>query len=206
MQRTAVSTDVHGGVDVTGRRASIARVGALLLAISAMAAALLVVSPPSAELVGTGSAQVPPVTLVGPTRTARAHLQDISGDGITGSVNFEDDGTRLQVTGQARGFVRERRYFSLVYGVRSQGPGEGSNPCGRDDTLNFEQMLVAEWLPASGTQRTLATVTPKLTVGLEQIRTVSIRQLTAPLLPDVTQDFPPQAFELRSCGLIKRTN
>jgi hypothetical protein len=194
--------DADGGAAVTGRGRPVVRVGALLLTISAIAAALLVVSPPSAELVATGNAQA----LVGPTRTAKANLVSISNSGIRGNVWFEDDGTRLEVTGSARGFIPQRRYFTLVYGVKSQAPGEGSNPCGRDDTLNFEQMLVAEWLPAGGRTRTLATPAPKLTVGLEQIRTVSIRQLTAPLLPDVTQDFPPQAFELRSCGLIQPTN
>lgn len=205
MQGTASPWDAQGDAAVTAGARPARRVLLLLLLICALAAALLIVSPPSSELVGTSDAQVPPISLTGPTRTARAHLVDISGDRIKGTVWFEDDGTRLQVTGSASGFVRERRYFTLVYGVKSQGPREGSNPCGRDDTLNFEQMLIAEWLPASGTQRTLATPVPKLTVGLEQIRTASVRQLTAPLLPDVTQDLPPQAFELRSCGLIKRT-
>lgn len=199
MHRTATLTDAERGPSVTGRTAPPRRVGLLLLIIGALAAGLLVASPPSAELVGTGDAQA----LAGPTRSARAKLVPINNSGIRGTVSFKDDGTRLEVTGSANGFVPQRRYFTLVYGVRSQGPGEGDNPCGRDDTLNFEQMLVAEWLPAGGKTRTLATPAPKLTVGLEQIRTVSIRQLTAPLLPDPAQDLPPQAFELRSCGLIR---
>lgn len=139
-----------------------------------------------------------------------ANLSTINSSGVTGSVSFEDDGTRLYASGTASGFVPERRYFSLVYGVKSAAPGEPGIPCGRDDTLNFEQMLLGEWLPAGATTRNLVMTPstapqPKLTVGLEQIRTVSIRQLTAPLLPDVTKDFPPQAFELRACGLIAKT-
>lgn len=206
MSGTASPTDAQERFPVSPRLAPAARLGLLLLLICSLAAALLLVSPPSSELVGTSNAQVPVISLVGPTQTARAYVRAMNNSGISGNIFFEDDGTRMNVTGVANGFVRERRYFTLVYGVKSKAPGEGGSPCGRDDTLNFEQMLIGEWLPASGTQRTLSTVVPKLTVGLEQIRTVSIRQLTAPLLPDLTQDFPPQAFELRSCGLIRRTN
>lgn len=48
---------------------------------------------------------------------------------------------------------------------------------------------------------TKSTVAP-LGVHLNEIKTVSIRQATVPLLPNILQDIRPQLFSIRACGEI----
>lgn len=49
---------------------------------------------------------------------------------------------------------------------------------------------------------TKPTIAP-LGVHLNEIKTVSIRQATIPLLPNILQDIRPQLFAIRACGEIK---
>lgn len=140
------------------------------------------------------------------TATASASLVPFNNSGIWANINFEQDPAlpagsgELRVTGKAQNMVPYRQYVTLVYGVNTVATGP--NACGRDATLNFEQMLVAEWLPISGTNRTLTG--SKFTVNLNQIKTVSVREINPPVLPNVFKDLPPQAFQLRACGLINK--
>lgn len=60
-------------------------------------------------------------------------------------------------------------------------------------------------LPA-GTSRSLNVSKPTIAplgVHLNEIKTVSIRQATIPLLPNILQDIRPQLFAIRACGEIK---
>lgn len=148
-----------------------------------------------------GVSPVNPQEVQGTPGTARARLLPFRSSGISGTLNFEQDAIQLRVTGSATGFTPFRQYVSLVYGNKTVATGPKA--CGRDDTLNFEQMVLAEWLPVDATTRTLQPVS-KVTVTLDQIKTASIRMVDAPLLPNPFQDLPPQAFVLRACGLIQR--
>lgn len=49
---------------------------------------------------------------------------------------------------------------------------------------------------------TKPTISP-LGVHLNEIKTVSIRQATIPLLPNILQDIRPQLFAIRACGEIR---
>jgi hypothetical protein len=102
-------------------------------------------------------------------------------------------------------------------------------PCVDDGTLGFtipddvrgdllfdptamQRMLLGPWrgsgllgLVFGGSTRTLYVTKPTNSlVGtrLNEIKTVSIRQATVPLLPDVTTDLRPQTFTLVACGEI----
>lgn len=165
-----------------------------------------------------------------PTTTAVAQLAPVGGSGISGTLYFTDNGPTLSVSGNASGMQLFGQYVSLVYGLNSNADVTGQTPpgpCADDGTLGegiFNQgggsvlfspvattrMLLGAW-PLVGTSRTLPVPWVKPTdspggVGLDEVRTVSIRQPVLPLLPNIFQDIRPQVFNLRACGLIQPTS
>lgn len=76
----------------------------------------------------------------------------------------------------------------------------------------MQRMLLGQWTGSGllgslfgGSTRTLYVTKPTnplLGTRLEEIKTVSIRQATIPLLPNPAADLRPQAFVLVACGEI----
>ncbi|MGH3943300.1 MAG: hypothetical protein ACRDTG_32685 [Pseudonocardiaceae bacterium] len=109
-------------------------------------------------------------------------------------------------------------------------PFTGPGPCVDDRTLGVEpapfpggnpgdlifspsatarMFLPSLWSGALGlpvgTSRSLNVTKPTIAplgVRLNEIKTVSIRQATIPLLPNILQDIRPQLFSIRACGEI----
>ena len=109
-------------------------------------------------------------------------------------------------------------------------PFTGPGPCVDDRTLGSEPPPIPSGMPGDlifspsatarmllpslwsgplglpvGTSRSLNVTKPTvapLGVRLNEIKTVSIRQATIPLLPNILQDVRPQLFSIRACGEI----
>lgn len=174
---------------MTSSSFNIRRIVVLVVAFSLVTAgvgALTVAA--NAQSQRTGSASVPPVVT----------------DGPTGSIQFVDDGVQIYAQGQGSGFDPGRQYVSLVYETnQTTGPRACAVDPNDPNELNFEQMLVGEWLPLDGTERTLRVDQPKTISGLDRWNTVSIREINDGSDPiNVTGFLPAQIFQLRSCGLI----
>lgn len=160
----------------------------------------------------TASAQTPTGT-----RTARANLNAVpspgGNTGVSGQINFADDGNLLSFSGSASGMASLSQYVSLVYGRNSNANvySTAPPPCADDGTLGAPaeatlRMFLGEWFPVVGTTRSL--VGTNALVGLEEINTTSIRRVNIPVFnPNMLLtggDVRPQTFQLQSCGLIRR--
>ncbi len=156
----------------------------------AMAALGLTTLVANAQIERTGSAMVNPVVANAPTA----------------SIQFVDDGVQIYAQGQGSGFLPGRQYVSLVYETRvTTGPGACAVNPNDPNQLNFEQMLVGEWLPLDGTDRTLRVDQPKAISGLDRWNTVSVRVVNDGTDPINLKGFlPAQVFQLRACGLITK--
>lgn len=151
------------------------------------------------------------------TRTARANLNAVPSSGgntgVSGQINFADDGNLLSFSGTASGMASLSQYVSLVYGRNSNANIYSTSPppCADDGTLGAPaeatlRMFLGEWFPVVGTTRSL--VGTNALVGLEEINTTSIRRVNIPVFnPNMLLtggDIRPQTFQLQSCGLIRR--
>lgn len=161
---------------------------AMALAAAAVAAAWGGLSPLSAQATASGNAE----------------LVAINVGNVTGTIGFVDDGAQLFAFGEAAGFIPGRQYFSLAYRTAvTTGSGACAvNPNDPND-LTFEQMMLGEWLPVGGDERTLRVDQPKASVRLDQVNTASVRIVNEGEQPiDPTRFLPPQIFLLRACGAI----
>lgn len=187
-----------------------------VVALGVAGALLLVLLAPSAEAQSTSPG------------TATANLLPVGNSGITATLNFVDNGRTLTVTGSARGMSPMGQYISLAYGLNSNADVTGATPpgpCVDDGTLGggpidqvaqgavlfspvaTARMLLGPW-PLLGVNRTAyfsKPVTAPNGVGLDDVKTVSIRQPVLPLLPNIFLDIRPQIFNIRACGLIVAT-
>jgi len=182
-------------------RSRFARV--VLLAAALLVVALLAPATASAQSSGT--------------RTARANLNAVpspgGNTGVSGQINFSDDGNLLSFSGTAAGMASLSQYVSLVYGRNSNAnlTSTAPPPCADDGTLGAPaeatlRMFLGEWFPVVGTTRSL--VGTNALVGLEEINTTSIRRVNIPVFnPNMLLtggDIRPQTFQLQACGLIVR--
>lgn len=150
------------------------------------------------------------------TRTARANLNAVPSSGgntgVSGQINFSDDGNLLSFSGTASGMASLSQYVSLVYGRNSNANVYSTSPppCADDGTLGAPaeatlRMFLGEWFPVVGTTRSL--VGTNALVGLEEINTTSIRRVNIPVFnPNMLLtggDIRPQTFQLQACGLIR---
>jgi hypothetical protein len=127
-----------------------------------------------------------------------ADLVQVGGSGIQGQLRFTDNGQNLRTysSSPVSGFDPQQTYVTLVYGLRSRGPGQAAPICGRDTSLGFDEMFIGVWSPPGSATRTLDATklhtifiqvlgTPLAQpapagVRLNEIRTVSIRQFNPP--------------------------
>ncbi len=130
---------------------------------------------------------------------ATANLAPPDGSqGITASLTFLDNGSRLRVTGTATGMDPNKHYHSLIYDTGSQPSGPIAcipsvlPPVGG---LSFDQMQLGSWQPIGSSTRTInATRRAVAFVSLFQIGTASIRRHD--------QTGPAASLALVSCGAV----
>jgi hypothetical protein len=129
--------------------------------------------------------------------TGAARLHQIHKSGITARIVFLDTGdpsTGLIVSGTATGLDPEDIYITLVYddGSVPGGPRACEPPPDNDQT--DAQMFVGTWTVApDGTGTLNATKTGASYVPLDDISTVSVREVVGVGLP-----------ELEACGEVHR--
>jgi len=148
--------------------------------------------------------------------TATARLVDVDAtvtgqgdDTIDATVDFEDNGDRLRVTGTGTGFRPGAQYLTLIYDRGSQGPGQNPTaPCvpSQQNNISYGRMFVGIWAPLGASQRSLLPVnqtngqrTPLFDGTQLNIGTSSVRRLD--------QQAANQAeLDLQACGRLRSTN
>jgi hypothetical protein len=142
------------------------------------------------------------VTAYAGTLTATANEHPIGGSGVSGMINFVDNGSTLTVTGVASGLTPFVPYFSLIYtdGTQSGGISEGKSvpptsqatPACNDfnksgnSAITVTQMVLGFWKNNNDGTGTLLTV--KSTTGNSQ--DAFFKSLPAP------PGFPPSVVTL----------
>ena len=129
-------------------------------------------------------------------REAEAELEDpgnyaFGPSGVTGEIEFEDDGTTLTITGEAEGLIPGVPYASLIYDIAS--PAEGPFACEpgifdpSDPNFIITTMFIGLWDVDEDGEGELSAINivddttgERVYVPLELIGTVSIRDFTVP--------------------------